>query len=713
MSSVIGPRLWSRILITAAAMAVFAVLGPARSDMDDPLPSRISPGLTRMMFPENDGIGDVQDDPAVAQVIRDDAPIGYLFSTYDLVDGRGYAGEPFDIIVGLDAEGRIAGSVLLEQYEPMLGPGTIPVAAMQGYLSRLEGLDINSPMRRRGRGVIDGVSGATISSTLMHGAIVLSARKVARAKGLLKDDVGAAGGLSIDLELFQDADWQTLLDNGAVQLLVWDGEDRDAGTGPASEVAVALATPAGIGRNLFGRRWHNHHLSNLEFGEHLVMVAGRGRYSWRGSNYKATGVFDRVRIIQDDRVILLRADMALPPTALRVAGGPKFNELALLRLSRDVGFDPVQPWRFELLVDAPMPASAGAANAAQSERPSVHASYRLPAGYIVGDDTALEEAGLKEANFVGFGLFRESALSDWQKVWAAQDYEILILITLLSVLTAVLLFQNQLSRHRQLHAIVRIAFLLFVLVWLGWIAGAQLAMVNVFAYVLALFKGAGWSALLFEPLMVIIIGYTLVTLILLGRGVFCGWLCPFGALQELLARLARWTGVPQYTPSFAANERMWMVKYAIVAGLFAAAAFSIELATALAEIEPFKTAITLKFVRAWPYVVYAGLLVFVGLFFERFYCRYICPLGAALSVFGRLHVFDWLRRRPQCGTACHICELSCPVQAIAPNGRINLNECFQCLDCQVDYLDTSRCPPLVADRKRGERSRSGQAAFAG
>ena len=43
------------------------------------------------------------------------------------------------------------------------------------------------------------------------------------------------------------------------------------------------------------------------------------------------------------------------------------------------------------------------------------------------------------------------------------------------------------------------------------------------------------------------------------------------------------------------------------------------------------------------------------------------------------------------------------MQAIEPSGRINMSECFQCLDCQVDYYDDTRCPPLIAQRKQRER----------
>ena len=93
----------------------------------------------------------------------------------------------------------------------------------------------------------------------------------------------------------------------------------------------------------------------------------------------------------------------------------------------------------------------------------------------------------------------------------------------------------------------------------------------------------------------------------------------------------------------------------------------------------------------------------IALFTERAYCRFLCPLGAGLAVLDRLHLIDMLKRRPECGSPCHLCERSCPVRAIESSGKIIMSECFQCLDCQVEYHDDHRCPPLAQARKRRER----------
>jgi NosR/NirI family transcriptional regulator, nitrous oxide reductase regulator len=74
-----------------------------------------------------------------------------------------------------------------------------------------------------------------------------------------------------------------------------------------------------------------------------------------------------------------------------------------------------------------------------------------------------------------------------------------------------------------------------------------------------------------------------------------------------------------------------------------------------------------------------------------------------LAIPARVRMFEWLKRHPQCGRECNICEHHCPVQAIHPSGAINPNECIHCLKCQTLYFDEYVCPPLVQRRKRRER----------
>jgi polyferredoxin len=213
-------------------------------------------------------------------------------------------------------------------------------------------------------------------------------------------------------------------------------------------------------------------------------------------------------------------------------------------------------------------------------------------------------------------------------------------------------------------------------------------------------SGFRWELFLLDPLVFILWSFVAASMLFWGRGVFCGWLCPFGALQELLNMVAQRLGIKQVEIPFGLHERLWMIKYVLFLAILAVSLNSIIAAFGLAEIEPFKTAITMKFMRDWPFVTFALALLFIGIFVERFFCRYLCTLGAALAIPARMRMFEWLKRYRECGAECHVCARRCTVQAIHPLGQINPNECIYCLKCQANYFDDDTCLHL---KKRAER----------
>ena len=191
---------------------------------------------------------------------------------------------------------------------------------------------------------------------------------------------------------------------------------------------------------------------------------------------------------------------------------------------------------------------------------------------------------------------------------------------------------------------MRLGFLVFTLVWLGWYAQAQLSIVNVLAFVNALRTDFRWDYFLMAPLIFILWFATAASILFWNRGAFCGWLCPFGALQELLNRAARLLKIPQLQIPFGVHQRLVALKYIVFLVLFGISLSALATAEQAAEVEPFKTAIILRFAREWPFVLYAGAMLAASLTVERVFCRYLCPLGAALAIPARLRMFDWLRR---------------------------------------------------------------------
>ena len=469
------------------------------------------------------------------------------------------------------------------------------------------------------------------------------------------------------------------------------------------EFMTALATPPAIGGNLLGLLKFEDYKRQLPNGAHAIFVASNGPYDFLGTKYfreSEGNRFDRLRVIQAGKTFGFVQDdysYATPIEGHQVTG--------LFALPANAGFDPLKPWRLEILINSattpPLTVAFGL-------------DYQIPDTYIlhVPDPKAVTpkpeplpkpQVQPEPEPEPQPELDSLPPVPTWVETWIDARVSIAILAALLSVLTLIFIFQATLARSRVAHRLVRTGFLLVVLVWLGWTAGVQLSIVNVINYVRAPFTHVDADFYLAEPLMVIVAGYTLLSVVLIGRGVFCGWLCPFGALQDLLNQLSRALRVPQWNPPVALEKRLWMGKYLAAAGVLTLVMSEIDPAGATLEIEPFKTAITTKFTRAWPYVLYAGGVLAIGLFSERAYCRFLCPLGGVLAFLDRLHLLNRLKRRPECGSPCHLCQRGCPVRAIEPSGNIVTAECFQCLDCQVEFYDEKRCPPLVrAARLRGE-----------
>ena len=665
-------------LVAAALLCAFTDYAQA-IDKEDSLSRRLSARALDQAFPEADEVGKISGQPAVAEVLIDDVLAGYVLSTYDIDPIGGFTGLAFDLLVGIDLDGRLRGVHVIEHHEPIISRSAIPPSRLDGFFRQLAGFPVDRSLRKV-REAADAVSGATVSSELMRSAVLSSARKIATEYGLID---GLETGVSVDMRSYEPRDWQTLHALGAVTTLATPSE-----AGETLEVYAAITTPPGIGHNFFGGSWHTFHVSKLGTDDHLLVFAGTGNPTLFGKRPRGGEPYPNVRIVQDGKVLPLSRDNKLGKPSIIADGAPFFSERVMFRLGARDGFDVFKPWAFEFDIGD-----------------KTHSlPYTLPALFVTGSDFALEEAGYKEPTYVLFGLLRGSLLNDWQRVWVARAGDIAALVSLLTMLTLMLLWQDRLVRGRRLYRTLRLGFLAVILVWLGWIADAQLTTLNIVTYVRTMVSGLDPALVLLDPLIFLLSLYVLITLLLWGRGVFCGWLCPFGALQEFAGAVARRLRLPRVEVPASLGERLVTAKYLVALVIFGLAIWSLDAAQVAAEVEPFKTAIVVGFARHWPYVLYAGILLVLGLFIERFFCRFLCPLGGALSLLGRWYVMRWLRQRPQCGSPCAVCRQICPVDAIRGDGSIDMNECFQCLECQVEYFDEGRCPPLIQQRKRAARA---------
>ncbi|WP_303900907.1 transcriptional regulator NosR [Thiohalomonas denitrificans] len=698
---------WLRFVALSVLILLMA-FGSAQAQTADELYPR-----AHEFFPQADRFSEFSGEPPAAEVYRDDELLGYLLVTDDVVRIPAYSGKPVNLLVGMDTSGVITGAEVLEHHEPILLVG-IPEQKLFDFADQYVGLSVSDRVRVGGGGKetdinVDAVSGATVTVVVVGQSIMRSARKLAISRGIIEptQQVTAEPGRVLE-DVYRDADWATLTGDGSIRRLYLDFESAEAafagteaeGRGPKPEPGCAELpqdhpchafislyythlNPPTIGKNLLGDSQYEWLMGKLEEGEHAIALMANGAYSFKGSGYVRGGIFDRIQVEQDRKTISFRDTDYHRLSDVDAEGIPDFREMGIFIIREESDFDPGRDWQLELLVMR----EVGPLDRIFS---TFGAEYRLPDEYVERPEPVA--AGMGD---------EEEAI--WVSIWQDKPFQIGVLAVALLLLTTILFFQDWLVRRARLFWWVRNGFLVFTVFFIGWYTLAQLSIVNVLTFTDAVFHGFSWDTFLLDPLMFILWSYVALTLLLWGRGVYCGWLCPFGALQELLNKIARYVGIRQFDFPQLVHERLWAVKYIILVVLFGVSLQSIGAAERMAEVEPFKTTIMLKFQREWSYVFYAVILLAISVFNRKFYCKYLCPLGAALAVPARLRLFDWwLRRRKECGKPCQVCAKECEVQAIHPTGEINPNECHFCLDCQATYWNDHKCPPLVERRKRKE-----------
>ncbi len=674
--------------------------------------------LAKEIFPGAEKVTKLDGSPPAASVIVDGKHAGYLFVTRDMTGSRGFSSQIFTIAVGLKLDGSLAGAFILHHDEPIIGLYTPDgELVLPQFAKQYAGIDIRQQLRvsytkaDAESGIIDGITSATISAVLFNEAIINSARKVALSRGLRLTDEPI-----IDIVNFYPKSFNDLVSDGSVGRLKLNFADleklginhtdlvKKTGTGVNDlyryravfrgdaplpkqkevkrdyidadpnlliDIFVAPVTPPTIGRNVLGNKWFDLFVAGRKPGDFTLAIMALGQYSIDSEPNLVYGPFKRLVIIQDGKRYPLLKENYRHLGFMHGEDKPYFVDAGLFNIPHETGIDPLNPWKFELLVES--------LNKDKSQTFII--DYKLNDEYIIKPD------GIKLA---------DTNVPAWMEAWKMQEKNIYILSATLLILLLSIWKLTELSKYPNVYFIFRTTFLAWVLVWMGWMSGAQLTILNILTWITSLKNGFQSSVILSDPLIILVTTVTLITFFFWGRGVFCGWLCPFGAMQELLGKAAQALKIPQLKINHTWHKRLWPIKYFIFAGLLISAFYSMQVANWASEVEPFKTAISLRFERSWPFVTYALNILFVGLFVERFFCRFMCPLGAFLAIGGKLRISkNPLLRRKECGSPCQLCSVRCPIGAIEPDGNIKMDECFYCLDCQVIYQDAHVCPPLV------------------
>jgi NosR/NirI family transcriptional regulator, nitrous oxide reductase regulator len=632
------------------------------------------------------------------------AEAGFVFETEILAPLPGFSGAPINMLVMLDLDGRFIDVKLIEQNEPIFVSG-LGEAPFRKFLEQYRGQSINTPMvvgspygaEGAGSGIayLDGVLKATASVRIAHESIMAATREVAREK---MKGVNAAPPAQPKLDYDEPLDWQALVDQGIARNIRVSNAEQDAafaGTRWAHDDPEPEADPASDFLNLWlvdigppaiaravldaeSLRDLARFMGVSPFDEPFLVI-DTGRHGLVSKDFVRNTAPDLLTAVQDDLPVSLRDADLLFTTAKGVPQGVAL----ILRADRRLGFDPAREWVLKI------------------KAIRAHGMFQPELGSV---DFALTQA-TPERFFERPGAVE--VLSPWREAIRNRMGDLILLALALPALFLALgPGMNRLAGLR-IYTPIRLGILAFMTGFVGWWGQGQLSIVTPLATLRTALQGGSFGYLLYDPFSLLLWAATGVGFVLWGRGLFCGWLCPFGALQEFAHHLGRALRLPKWEPSVLWDQRLKLVKYLLLAGLIATAIFVPDEIDTVVEIEPFKTAITTFFIRDWPYVAYAVAWLVLGMFSFKGFCRYVCPLGALMAIGGLLRGRDWIARRKECGGPCQLCRVRCAYGAIKPGGEIQYSECFQCLDCVTIHDDPKQCVPLVLaakGRSLGERS---------
>ena len=223
---------------------------------------------------------------------------------------------------------------------------------------------------------------------------------------------------------------------------------------------------------------------------------------------------------------------------------------------------------------------------------------------------------------------------------------------------------------------------------------------------------------------------TVVLTIIFGR-FFCGWVCPFGSIHHFVGFLGNRKKTNPQKIQLNKYRKAQCIKYFILIVFLFMAAFpslAATLQTGLLDPIPLVTrsvnlvllpifdssvnfvSVTSRFyVGAW--LIFAIFLsaVLLNLLIPRFYCRFICPLGALFGIIDRFAIWRIGKNQSEC-INCKLCEKSCE-GGCEPAGNIRISECvlcFNCLDdCKHEVISYQRMPSLAGEITNPDVSRRG------
>lgn len=662
---------------------------------------RVRGSLLREVMPGAERFEDASGDPPVRRAFQGDRLLGFVFLTSDLPpEVRGYSG-PIETVIGMTPDGTLTGVRVVDYHETYMRTRG-DFLRTPGFQEQFTGKSVGDAFQVRED--VDGISRVTISVRAMSRGIRQTARRVAAEYMRLPER---------PTEPVEDVTALSWFEMRAMRVTE-RFEVRDTERDTTLGMSVVHLQSDALAERLIGGLYRYASDAAQERGGVEDMVL-----------YVVDGLRPRLEtregwsIVQDGRTIPIATD------DVAMLGAPwegilqgETSLVGVLMLHGDV--DLARPMTFvydqgpelgshsvEYTSQRALAAMAAAASApavvtTPDPRPGPEAgtpaadastgSEVIPADVVGAEPadrvdseatttaadtppptpadapppaTATSEASASLAQLDMLDLVEEREQSFIERALVETSWSRMAWMALVLTLATLAFFTKQRA--------LRWISLAATFVVLGYVDGGFLSVSHITAAI-----WVGPSVFLGDLPLLVMVAFTLLAVLLWGR-IFCGYLCPFGALQDFIDALVPKRFQKELPP--AAHRLALKAKYGILAIIVVPALAGSE-ASLYQYFEPFGTVFSIGPSKLlW---TIAGAILVASAVVPRFYCRYACPLGAALAI-GSVVSLNRIRRVEQCDF-CKVCEQKCPTGAIE-GPAIDFKECVRCNVCEIELIE--------------------------
>ena len=601
--------------------------------------------------------------------------VGWVALSTDVVKVPAYSGQPLVTLIGMNRKGVITGAQVLKHSEPILLVG-IPEKVLHDfsnfYIGKKATTYVVVGRSTKGAESVDVISGATVTALAQNKTILETARAVGIATGVIKISQMSPGSFVKAKEKWS---WKEMQRRGVWGRLSVTEKQMEVPnpSGMFVDLWYTIADAPQVGRSLLGDRTYEYLKKSCKPGEHLLVVLGNGSNSFKGSAFVRGGIFDRVRLEQGLREVVFRDTDYHNISRVEAKGAPEFKEGAVF-ITRGAPLNPGASYRMVFL------------GSIYDGKGAYHRSFRqFSSTHTLPSSVYKLKHGRSDTSITA-------------QAWKNRQTDVFILSVFLLMVMGIFLARKVSFRDLKYLRILHVSVMLVSVIMVGFVMHAQPSITQVLTLFDTTVKGWNWTLFLSEPLLFVSWIFIAIVSLVWGRGVFCGWVCPYGALTELLFKLGRFLKIPELELPDHIHKWARLFRYFVFFGLIPVFLVSSVWGEKLAELEPFKsTFFVYAWNRHWGFFAWWLLLLVIALTTFRPFCRYLCPLGAGLALFGSFRL-SGPKRRSFC-SSCKICTKTCEPKAIRDDGTIDSRECLSCMECESNYLNEQVCPPLVGRAK--------------